>query len=63
MANESANNTTLVNLLSSKKRETKEFQSLGHVRELFLAPRECALQFSNCADWSKLEPLFRGLAE
>lgn len=41
MANQSANNIILVNLLSSKKQETKEFQSLDHVRELFLAPRKC----------------------
>lgn len=48
MANESANNTILVNLLSSKKQETKEFQSVDYVRELFLTPNECVLQFSKC---------------
>lgn len=50
MPNEAANNTILVSLLSSEKQETKEFQSLEYVKELFLAPTKCVLQFSKHTD-------------
>jgi hypothetical protein len=50
MTNGSVNNTILVNLLSFEKQETKESQSLGYVKELFLAPTKCVLQFSKHTD-------------
>lgn len=50
MTNESVNNTILVNPLSSEKQETKEFQSLEYVKEGFLAPTKCVLQFPKHTD-------------
>lgn len=46
MVSARVNNTILVILLPSESQETKEFQSLDHVRELFLAPSKCVVQFS-----------------
>lgn len=40
--------STILVILLSERQETKEFQSLDHVRELFLAPSKCVLQFSKC---------------
>lgn len=48
MVSEFVASTILVILLLSEWQETKEFQSLDHVRELFLAPSKCVLQFSKC---------------
>lgn len=36
----------VVILFPSKAQETKEFQSLEYVREIFLAPNKCAIHFS-----------------
>lgn len=63
MPNESANNTILVNLLSSEKQETKEFQSLEYVKELFLAPTKCVFSSQNTQTKVDLGLLFKGFAE
>lgn len=48
---------------SSERQETKEFHSLDHVRELFLAPSKCVVQFSKCTGESKLSLLSKVFAE
>lgn len=47
MVSEFVDSTILVILLSERP-ATKEFHSLDHVRELFLAPSKCVVQFSKC---------------
>lgn len=48
MVSEFVDSTILVILLPSERQETKEFHSLDHVRELFLAPSKCVVPFSQC---------------
>lgn len=47
MVSEFVDSIILVILLSERQ-ETKKFQSLDHVRELFLAPTKYVVQFSKC---------------